>query len=198
MRRKISHTIRLRRIHANENDRLTNLQYFLIRLPLGRSKAALYFFASSENASAKIYRVVSFFPVKSRGSRVYAPSSSTLQQRQFPTWILPHFPGELSCHGSWDESLFFYLFQLGISSLMWLIFQTSVILCNKWRLLSKNHLLTWRCGKKQRRNTEEESCQCTFWPSDAYPLGFLTSRTPKETTLNSLFFSLLAPMSFSL
>ena len=107
MRRKISHTIRLRRIHANENDRLTNLQYFLIRLPLGRSKAALYFFASSENASAKIYRVVSFFPVKSRGSRVYAPSSSTLQQRQFPTWILPHFPGELSCHGSWDESLFF-------------------------------------------------------------------------------------------
>ena len=71
---------------------------------------------------------------------------------------------------------------------MWLIFQTSVILCNKWRLLSKNHLLTWRCGKKQRRNTEEESCQCTFWPSDAYPLGFLTSRTPKETTLNSLFF----------
>ena len=40
---------------------------------------------------------------------------------------------------------------------------------------------------------EEESCQCTFWPSDAYPLGFLTSRTPKETTLNSLFF--FAPRS---
>ena len=170
MRRKISHTIRLRRIHANENDRFTNLQYFLTRLPLGRSKAALYFFASSENASAKIYRVVSFFPVKSRGSRVYAPSSSTLQQRQFPTWILPHFPGELSCHGSWDESLFFYLFQLGISSLMWLIFQTSVILCNKWRLLSKNHLLTWRCGKKQRRRAANAlfgqvmPIRWDFWP----------------------------------
>ena len=59
--------------HANDNgDRLTNLQYFL-RLAssssLGRSKAAsalslYFFFASSENASAKIYRVVSFFPEK--------------------------------------------------------------------------------------------------------------------------------------
>ena len=110
--------------HANDNgDRLTNLQYFL-RLAssssLGRSKAAsalslsIFFFASSENASAKIYRVVSFFPEKSRGSRVYAPSSSTLQQRQFPTWILPYFPRELSCHGSWDESLlFFTYFSLG-------------------------------------------------------------------------------------
>ena len=88
----------------------------------------------------------------------------------------------------WKPSLF-YLFQLGISSLMWLIFQTSLILCNKWRLLSKNHLLTWRCGKKAEELEHRRSCQCTFWPSDADPLGFLTSRTPKETTLNSLFFA---------